>query len=101
MQARSRSPAGSAVRWVRKRACSVRMTLSGDPRFLLELEHLIRRGPLTRQLALAVRQDDLHVHLRRLAQAEVRVRRLAGGVAVARGDLAAAQQRLRLAQLAL
>src|SRR5438874_7203400 len=49
-------------------------------------------------LPLAVRQDHLYVHLLRLPQPEVRGGGLPRGIAVARGDLAAAQQRGGLAE---
>src|SRR5205085_440625 len=69
----------------------VRSGPHGDP--LVGL-HCLLRHP-----ALAVRQDDLDVHALGLAQAEVGDGLLPRAVAVAGGDLAAAQQLLRLAQL--
>src|SRR5262245_24583075 len=75
---------------------------AGRPaRSLRDLQHLVRRDTPVRQLPLAVRQDHLHVHLLRLAQPEVGVGRLPRGVAVAGGDLAAAEQRGGFAESAL
>src|SRR5437879_1599274 len=81
------SPASRTLRPSDPRDAGVIGTL---PRSLLDLQHLVRRGALVRQLPLAVRQDHLDVHLSGLAQPEVGVGRLPRGVAVARGDLAAA-----------
>src|SRR5262249_34025297 len=80
---------------------SERRALQTPARSLLDLQQLVRRDALVRQLPLTVRQDHLHVHLLGLAQSEVGVGRLPRGVAVARGDLAAAEQRGGLAELAL
>src|SRR6516162_2566719 len=69
-------------------------------RSLLDLKHLVRRDSLLRQFPLVVRQDHFYVNLLGGSKSEMRVGWLPGGIAVARGDLAAAEQRGGLTEFA-